>query len=175
MLVERARAGDAAAFEQLIERYDRQLRGLAFRVLEDRGAMDDVLQEAYVKAFVGLREFSGRAAFGTWLYRIVYNAALDELRRRSRRPAPLSDERPEQAETGVALEDGAVQRLDLAAALAALDPDLRALVLMVDADGMDYAQAAHVLGIPPGTVASRLNRARRALRAVVLDAEREIR
>ncbi|MBA2569079.1 MAG: RNA polymerase sigma factor [Actinobacteria bacterium] len=79
------RSGRTRAFEELIETYDRQLRGLAFRLLEDRDGMDDLLQDAYVKAFAALRSFSGRSAFGTWLYRIVYNAGLDELRRRERR------------------------------------------------------------------------------------------
>jgi len=172
-LVARARAGEAGAFEELIERYDRQLRGLAFRLLEDRAAMDDVLQEAYVKAFVGLSDFSGRSAFGTWLYRIVYNTALDELKRRKRRPLVRLDDLPEPAGGGSGLDESSVERLDLAAALATLDPDLRALVIMVNVDGLDYAEAAEVLGVPPGTVGSRLNRARRTLRAALSDVESE--
>lgn len=164
LLVAQARAGSTGAFEELLARHDRELRALAFRLLDDRAAMDDVLQDAYVKAFVALRDFTGRSAFGTWLYRIVYNTALDELRRRSRRRAVRWDDVPEIADRAQDPADAASIHVDLASALEALPPDLRAIVLMVDAAGMDYGEAAEVLGVPPGTVASRLNRARRMLR-----------
>ena len=81
----RAQAGDARAFDALIEMHDRTLRGLAFRLLEDRFAMQDVMQVAYVSAYRAIGSFSGGSAIGTWLYRIVYNACMDELRRRPRR------------------------------------------------------------------------------------------
>ncbi|HXG75851.1 MAG TPA: sigma-70 family RNA polymerase sigma factor [Gaiellaceae bacterium] len=162
-LVERARAGDRDAYTALIRRYDRGLRALAFRLLGDRDRMDDALQEAYVRAFRSLPRFRGAAGIGTWLYRIAYNACLDELER-GRRSAALElaldgrgDGRGDPAET-------AVRPGDLEAALAALAPGERAAVLLVDAHGFHYASAAEVLGVPAGTVASRLNRARTALR-----------
>src|SRR5919201_3955175 len=81
----------SAAFPELIERHDRALRALAFRLLGDRDRMDDVLQEAYVRAYRALPRFRGRSLPGTWLYRIVYNACIYELRReRPDRRLPLA-------------------------------------------------------------------------------------
>jgi RNA polymerase sigma-70 factor (ECF subfamily) len=160
LLLARARRGDAAAFGLLLRAADESHRRLAFRLLGDRQSMDDVLQEAYVRAFRALPQFRGGSAFGTWLYRIVYNACLDELRR-SRREVALG-ELPGEDSPGD-IED----RLDLEAALAALPPELRAVVLLVDAEGLSYDEAAEVLGVAPGTIGSRLNRARAALRAAL--------
>jgi RNA polymerase sigma-70 factor (ECF subfamily) len=84
-LLERAQGGDGTAFAALVRAFDPKLRGLAFGLLGDRELMDDVLQEAYLRAFRALPGFEGRSGLGTWLYRITYNACLDELRRRRRR------------------------------------------------------------------------------------------
>lgn len=169
--LERARAGDPAAFADLLKTHDPGLRALAFRLLGDRSRMDDVLQEAYLKAYRSLPRFEGGSAVGTWLYRIVYNACIDDLRARARRPVvPLSD-----AAAGTASVEGHEGRLSdrsaLAAALDRLPEDQRTVVLLVDAEGFDYAAAAEVLGVAPGTVASRLSRAHAALR-LELGAER---
>ena len=86
-LAARARTGDGAAFGELVALYDDQLRGLAYHLLEDRDLMDDVLQEAYLNAFAALPRFRGSSSIATWLYRVTYNACIDELRR-SRRPPP---------------------------------------------------------------------------------------
>ena len=163
-VVARARAGDARAFADLVRHYDRRLRALAFRLLGDAARMDDALQEAYVKAFRALPRFKGESTLGTWLYRITYNACLDELRR-TERVVRLSAREASDAPTGRHdPADAGAQRHDLAAALAALAPEQRAVVLLVDAEGLDYAEAASVLGIAVGTVASRLSRARSQLR-----------
>lgn len=135
---------------------------LAFRLLGNREGMDDVLQEAYAKAFRALPRFRGEAATGTWLYRIVYNACLDQLRR-ERRATELSLETAAPASTPDPGESAA-RREALAAALAALAPDQRAAVLLVDVEGFDYPAAARVLGVRVGTLASRLSRARALLR-----------
>jgi RNA polymerase sigma-70 factor, ECF subfamily len=162
-----ARRGDERAFAELIERYDEGLRALAYRLLGDRDRMDDVLQEAYVRAYRGLGRFRGESTVATWLYRIVYNACVDELGRSHEAvPAPIAevdawvDPAPEVGEA-------VARRQGLATALAALPPDDRAAVLLVDARGFSYDDAADVLGVPSGTVASRLNRARAALRRVL--------
>jgi RNA polymerase sigma-70 factor (ECF subfamily) len=160
-LIERARQGDAGAFTALVRRHDDALRALAYRMLGDRASMDDALQEAYVRAFRSLGSFEGRSGFGTWLYRIAYRACIDELRRRGRQEwTPFED--VDAASPDPALD--VAGRLDLAGALAALAPELRAIVLMVDAQGFSYDEVAGIVGIPAGTVASRLNRARAALR-----------
>jgi RNA polymerase sigma-70 factor (ECF subfamily) len=82
-LVDAAIGGDGAAFREIVLRFDSGLRALAFRLLRDRDRMDDVLQEAYLKAFRALPRFHRDARLGTWLYRITYNACLDELLLRS--------------------------------------------------------------------------------------------
>lgn len=153
---------DADAFISVVREYDLQHRRLAFRLLGDRDRTDDVLQDAYSKAFRALPGFRGGAAIGTWLYRIVYNACLDELRRSgARKEVPL-----EEWNQGTGAPD-VDQRLDLETALTALPVELRAVVLLVDADELSYEEAAEVLGIPAGTVASRLSRAREALKGAL--------
>jgi len=172
LVVARARRGDHRAFTQIVDHYDHRLRGLAYRLLGDRDRMDDVLQEAYVKAFRSLPRFKGESALGTWLYRIVYNACIDDLR--SRKATVPLDDRPHGAYTDTAdtrpdPADVAIGRRDLAAALDTLPPDQKAAVLLVDAYGLDYAEAADALGVAAGTIGSRLSRAHTALRAVLGD------
>jgi RNA polymerase sigma-70 factor (ECF subfamily) len=166
LVLARARRGDHRAFAQIVDHYDHRLRGLAYRLLGDRDRMDDVLQEAYVKAFRSLPRFKGESALGTWLYRIVYNACIDDLR--SRKATVSLDDRPEggidTADPRPDPADVATGRRDLAAALATLPPDQKAAVLLVDAYGLDYAEAADALGVAAGTIGSRLSRARTSLR-----------
>ena len=163
-VLDRARAGDRDAFAALIEHYDPGLRALAYRLLEDADRMDDALQEAYVRAYHGLPRFRGASTFGTWLYRIAYNVCLEELERSRRvRLVPLEDTH-EAIDSDAGPAEVVARRTGLAKALASLSPIDRAAVLLVDAQGFDYRTAGAVLGVPEGTVASRLNRARRALR-----------
>ena len=163
----RARRGDEHAFAALVRHYDGGLRALAFRLLGDRARMDDALQEAYVKAYRALPRFRGDSSLRTWLYRIAYNACLDELKR-TRVVVELDSVR-DRADQGADPADSLSLRLTLAHALAELPPEDRAAVLLVDAEGFDYRSAAEVLGIPEGTVGSRLNRARGALRQALHD------
>ncbi len=165
LVVARARRGDDRAFAEIVDHYDHRLRGLAYRLLGDRDRMDDVLQEAYVKAFRSLPRFRGEAALGTWLYRVVYNACIDDLR--ARRETVALDEQVGVPDTRPDPADVAIGRRDLAAALDTLPPDHRAAVLLVDAYGLDYREAAEVLGVAAGTVGSRLSRARATLRAAL--------
>ena len=158
----RVRRLDAEAFIELVERHDLSHRRLAFRLLGDSGRMDDVLQDAYVRAFRALPSFRGDSSLETWLYRIVYNACIDDLRRR--REHETLEEWDERL---VAVPTEPEERLDLAAALASLPPELRAVVLLIDVEGLSYAEAADVLGAPAGTIASRLNRARSHLQALL--------
>jgi RNA polymerase sigma-70 factor (ECF subfamily) len=161
-VLDRARHGDPEAFAIVVRHYDPALRALAYRLVGDRDRMDDALQEAYVKAFRALQGFRGRSRLGTWLHRIVFNACLDELRREPPPSVvPLDDT------AGAVTADHAdlvAGREELEQALAELTPHDRAVVVLVDSQGFDYHAAAEVLGIPPGTVASRLNRARAVLR-----------
>jgi RNA polymerase sigma-70 factor (ECF subfamily) len=163
-VLDRARRGDQEAFATLIRHYDPGLRALAYRLLGDRDRMDDALQDAYVKAFVALPRFRGGAKVGTWLYRVVYNVCLDELRR-ARRTAQVSlEEAGELRGSTRDPGDEIAGRGDLVRALAGLTPEDRAAVLLVDAQGFSYDEAGRVLDVPAGTIASRLNRGRAALR-----------
>jgi RNA polymerase sigma-70 factor (ECF subfamily) len=162
-----SRRPDSRAFTELVREHDQGLRALAYRLLEDRDLMDDALQEAYVKAYRALPAFRGESSLGTWLYRIAYNACLDELRR-SRTVVPLErvEDRPDPAP---ALPERTATGDLLTRALSTLSHEDRAAVLLVDAQGFDYESAGEVLGVPAGTVASRLNRARAQLRRVLSD------
>jgi RNA polymerase sigma-70 factor (ECF subfamily) len=137
---------------------------LAYRLTGDRDLMDDVLQEVYLRAFRALPNLRGPQALRPWLYRTVYNACMDQLRRRRRsREVSLSDVQ-EQPDPAPELGELVAGRLDLAAALVALSPEMRAAVLLVDAEGLSYEETGAIIGVPPGTVASRLSRARAILR-----------
>lgn len=164
-LLRAARAGDADAFLALVQPHDRALRGLAYRLLGDRDLMDDALQSAYLRAFRSVRSFRGGSSLATWLYRIAYNACLDELRRRVSRPeVPLADA----AGTGPSdPADLVAGRVELGAALASLSAEVRAAVLLVDGEGFSYRDAAGVLGVAEGTVASRLHTGRASLRRLL--------
>jgi RNA polymerase sigma-70 factor, ECF subfamily len=177
-LLAAARRGDHRAFAALLDRYDRPLRALAYRVLGDRNDMDDAMQEAAVKAFVSLGSFDGRSSFGTWLYRITYTACLNLLRARRSVPDPLDvaghDEAGEHGDGGhiaTVSRDlaGAVgRRIDLEDALRMLSTEQRAAVCVVMELGFSLDQAAEILGVPPGTVSSRLWHARAILRRSLL-------
>src|SRR5260221_7196500 len=124
--------------------------------------MDDALQEAYLRAYRGLPSFHGDSAFGTWLYRIVYRTCLDELRRR--RPVGALDEAADVADSRPGPEMQVAVRRDIDAAMAQLSNEMRAAVWLIDGEGLSYDEAASVLGVPAGTIASRVSRARVQLR-----------
>ena len=166
-IVERAQRGDNGAFTELVGRHDPRLRALAGRLLRNPDRVDDALQEVYIKAFRTIGRFRGEANVGTWLYRITYNTCVDELRRRQ--PVLVDDDfDPPSIEPGPAERCAAAS--EVADLLGRLSPDLRATVVLVDGYGLDYADASHLLDVPPGTVASRLHRARRHLRGATANA-----
>ena len=165
-LVELARSGDRPAFGELLRRHDDRMRGLAFRLMADRHGMDDALQEAYLKAYRGLGRFRAGSDFGGWLYRITYNACIDELRRRKRSPLAQADQtEPPSERPGPERVVSAAETVR--SALAGLPDDQRVTVVLVDGEGFDHREAARILGVAPGTVASRLHRARAALRRIL--------
>ncbi|HEV8682143.1 MAG TPA: sigma-70 family RNA polymerase sigma factor [Actinomycetota bacterium] len=157
-------AHDPDAFWSLVQPHDRALRALAYRLVGDRELMDDVLQEAYLRAFRALPSLRGAEAVGSWLYRIVYNASMDQLRKRQRAPQVPLEDVPDRPDPAPDPGEVAAGRGDLAAALESLPPLMRAAVLLVDAEGLTYEEAGAIIGVPKGTVASRLSRAREVLR-----------
>ena len=169
-LVSAAQAGDRQAFTVLLRRHDAAMRRLAYRMLGDAHSMDDALQEAYVKAFRALATYRDDAQFASWLYRITYNACIDELRRIRRRPIPAAVH-PDQRSTGPSPDHVIAVADEVRSALARLPADQRATVLLVDGEGLDHRDAAEVLGVAPGTVASRLSRARASLRHFIKETD----
>jgi RNA polymerase sigma-70 factor (ECF subfamily) len=167
-----ARRGDRAAFVELLRFYERRIRHIAWQVLGDQQALEDVLQEAALRAFRGLSSFRGDSGAGTWLCRIAYTTSIDHVRRRPREVA-AGDEELSQAESPDP-GDSIVARMTLDEAFDALSGEQRIALLLVDREGLDYNTAAEVIGIAPGTLASRLFRARQLLRAALENDQPEV-
>ncbi len=159
--------GDHQAFAAIVEHYDDRLRALAFHVLRDPQVLDDALQEAYVKAYRGLPAFRGSASLGTWLHRLTYTTCLNIMRERSRRPSSAGVEAPDAPDGSADPADLVAGADTFAALLGRLPVEQRAVIVLVDAHGHTYAEAAEILGIQPGTVASRLVSAREKLRGAL--------
>ena len=164
-----ANSGDRGALEVLLARHFDRVHAICRRVTGHREDALDATQEALIAVTRGLHRYDGRALFTTWLYRVATNAALDELRRRKRRPEPaeLDEDRPlggTGASAGSApVESVVAARLDVDAALATLSPEFRAAVVLRDLCDLDYAEIAEALDVPIGTVRSRIARGRAAI------------
>lgn len=176
-LVERARAGDMEAFASLVAHYERKVFNMAYRLTNHYEDASDIAQEAFVRVYTRLGEFRGDSSFSTWLYRIVQNACMDEIRRRKRQTI-MSLDQPVEADDGEMFrqlkdEEGdgpeeALERRELQAevqrAISRLDDHFRTVLVMRDIQGLSYNEIADILGENLGTVKSRLNRARNALK-----------
>ncbi|HEU4641828.1 MAG TPA: sigma-70 family RNA polymerase sigma factor [Gemmatimonadaceae bacterium] len=167
-LVERVRAGDAAAFEALVRRHLRRAYAVAYRVLLHREDAEDLVQEAFMAALEHIETFDVGRPFAPWLCRIVLNRALNARRSRAlRRTEPVSevvgDTRP--------APDVDVERAEVrerfAAALDRLPERQRLVVRLIDGDGLDAAAVAAMLDVAPGTIRWYLHQARTALRAAL--------
>ncbi len=175
--VRRVQAGDTEAFEPLVEKYKRKVFRLAYQVLRDQEESLDVAQEAFVKAFRALPAFKGDSAFYTWLFRITMNVALDRKRQRAARAKSLGaeDVPPEEWERTAMSTDpdpedvasGAERRERIRKGLDSLSEHHRTIIILSDIEGLQYREIAEVLGIPMGTVMSRLHHARKRLREVL--------
>jgi RNA polymerase sigma-70 factor (ECF subfamily) len=156
-----AARGESAALDALLARHLDRVFAVCRRVLSNPEDALDAAQEALIAVSRRIDRYDGTARFTTWLYRVATNAAIDEARRRGRRPTPV-EVLPERA--GVSgIDDDVVERLDVDAALATLRPEFRAAVALRDLAGLDYAEIAAVLDLPAGTVRSRIARGRAAL------------
>jgi len=163
-LIEAAQAGDRQALDALLRlHYDRVYAICRRMTGNDHDALD-ATQDALIALTRGLSRYDGRAAFSTWAYRVTTNACLDELRRRRRRPVPAAELMIDASNrSGPSLDQTVTDRITIDDALATLPPDFRAPVVLRDVLGLDYAEIGDVLGIPPGTVRSRIARGRKAL------------
>jgi RNA polymerase sigma-70 factor (ECF subfamily) len=162
-LVRRAQRGDRFAFEALVERHEQRLYTLAARVLGSREDAADAVQEAFLRAWLGLPRFRGGARFSTWLYRICLNAAHDQRLKRRVEPA---GEPPDPADPRDAFAERELSG-ELQRALAALDESFRIAVVLSDVLGCSYGEIAELTGVPEGTVKSRIFRGRRELAALL--------
>lgn len=175
-LVQCARSGDLDAFNQLVLAYQDMAYNLSVRMLTDSDAAQDVTQTAFLSAFRSLDSFRG-GSFRAWVMRMVTNACYDELRRRKRHPTtplePVDDDDEEIESPSWMADDAATpeeqterHELDrtVQRCLQGLDEEFRAVVIMVDLQGLDYQEASAALGKPLGTIKSRLARARFKLR-----------
>lgn len=165
-LVAAAQGGDTAALDTLLRRHYDRVHALCRRLAGNESDALDATQEALMAVVRGLPRFDGRAAFSTWLYRVATNACLDELRRRKRRPEPWSvDDEPERAPSAgpPAFDQAVADRMAIDEALAGLAEDFRIAVVLRDVVGLDYAEIAATLAVPPGTVRSRIARGRAEL------------
>ncbi|MDR3703521.1 MAG: sigma-70 family RNA polymerase sigma factor [Candidatus Sulfopaludibacter sp.] len=164
-LVEACKRGERDAFRTLFETYKNKVYSVALRFAGEEAAAMDIAQDTFVKLFSCIRDFRGEAGFETWVYRMVVNSCLDQ-KRRTRRLVPLADEL---MATLRASGDVLAQMLRaeigdrVRAAVEKLTPDLRIVIVLRYTEGLAYDQIAEVLGCSQGTVASRLNRAHKAL------------
>ena len=167
-LAARASRGDRGALERLLDRHADRVHAVCRRVLAHPEDALDATQEAMIAIARGISRFDGRSAFTTWLYRVATNAALDELRRRRRRPDPVESAGGDVADNSDPAIDTAVSdRVDIDAALATLPTEFRVAVVLRDLCDLDYAEIAEVLAVPPGTVRSRIARGRALLAGVL--------
>ena len=174
LLVARVQKGDKRAFDLLVMKYQYKVHAIVSRYIKDFDEVNDVVQEAFIKAYRALAKFRGESAFYTWLYRIAVNTAKNYLVAKNRRP-PASDVDAEEAdyyEGSERLRDiGSPERLlyrdELEAAvdmaIKNLPEDLRTAVTLREFEGLSYEEIAEVMGCPVGTVRSRIFRAREAI------------
>ncbi len=158
-----------AAFQTLVDRYHRRIFAICFRVLGSRADAEDATQETFVKLARGAAGFRGDAQLSTWLYRVARNVCTDHVRHDARRPAtPVADPGDlDAAPMEVDTTAGTDEHLAVTAALDILDAISRQALLLVAIEGLSYAEAAVVLGLPVGTVKSRVSRARVRLGTVL--------
>ncbi len=185
-LVGRARQGDRLAFDRLVELHAPAVYSLAFRITRCREDAEDCVQEAFLRAYAGLRNFRGEAAFSTWLYRVALNVAREAAKKRRRLPLPSTELAAEGVEEAPDLDSlgrreapavptpeesvatGEKRRV-LLQAIRGLPVHHREVIVLCDLQGLSYEEMAAVLRVRVGTVKSRLNRARLALKDALTD------
>ncbi|MBB6214934.1 RNA polymerase sigma-70 factor (ECF subfamily) [Anaerosolibacter carboniphilus] len=182
-LIEKSKQGDVESFEMLIKSYQTLAYNIAFRMLGNVEDASDATQEALVKVFKSIHSFQGQSSFSTWLYRIVTNTCLDELRKRKRQKV-YSYHNP------VEMEDGEIDRdvvdpnssteeifekkeeiKSIQDAIQALPEQHKTVIILRDIKGLSYEQISEILDCPQGTIKSRISRARLALKDIITNRE----
>lgn len=179
ILLANAKAGDVAAFEELVEGYQKKIFNLAYRIIGNYDDAGDMAQEALIRIYRSIANFKEQSSFSTWIYRITTNVCLDEIRKRKNKKVISLDEE-------IRMEDGEMKRQfmsddiqpDAAAeqkelrtmvnnAINSLPEDQRLVITLRDIQGLSYDEISTVLDCPAGTVKSRISRARQALKNVL--------
>lgn len=181
VLVARATEGDMSAFRGLVERYQHRVHSVALGVMGNFEDAEDVTQEAFLKAYRNLSSFRGQSSFYTWVYRIAFNLAIDERRRRYRHVetnvselSALDIASQESKRDGTSMLSESPQpdvelerselRLQIGAAMEELSPEHRAVIILREVEGLSYSEISDAVGCSKGTVMSRLHHARRKLK-----------
>ncbi|MEN6316931.1 MAG: sigma-70 family RNA polymerase sigma factor [Clostridiaceae bacterium] len=180
LLLERSKAGDVSAFEMLIEAYQKKIFNLAYRIVGNYDDAGDLAQEALIRIFRSIAGFKEQSSFSTWVYRITTNVCLDDIRKKKNKKVISLDEE-------IHVEDGEMKRQIMSDdplpdevaekeemrrlvndAINMLPEEQRLVISLRDIQGLTYDEIADVLDCPSGTVKSRINRARQALKNVLL-------
>lgn len=176
LLVKKSQSGDIEAFEQLVSAYDKRAYNIAYRVMGNEEDAKDMAQEAMLRVYRSIKDFKGQSSFSTWLYRIVTNVCLDELRRRKNdkhvsfdstiqtEDGELHMELSSDKETPETAYERVEQRELIKKAIRELNDEYRSVIVLRDIQGFSYEEISNMLECSLGTVKSRINRARAMLR-----------
>lgn len=170
-LVQRYLSGDGAAFGELVEKHQRRVYNLTYRMLGRPEDALDATQDTFVTAMRKLGAFRGASAFTTWLHRVAVNTCYDQLRKRSREV--LVEEQEEVASGAPDVAEATAASVDVQRALLQVPDEFRAVVILHDLQGIPYDAIAEAIGAPIGTVKSRLHRGRVALTRALRGEQRE--
>ena len=173
--VARLREGDGQALREVVDAFSERITAVVTGMLHDRGAVEDVVHETFVKAFFRIRSFKGDSGLYTWLYRVAINGAKDHAKRKRRRPVTALEDLGPAGSAIAAHSTPSIEplerretRLAVREAIQALPAKFRAVIVLRELEGLRYEEIASILDISQGTVESRLFRARRRLRARLL-------
>jgi RNA polymerase sigma-70 factor (ECF subfamily) len=163
-LVGRVVSGDHEAFEAIMHQHEDRVFSVCLRIMGDRERALDSTQETFLTVFRKATQFKGDSALGTWIYRIAVNTCYDQLRRaKRRRTDPIPDHLDPVDPTAESAIDSAALRPEIRTALDALPTEFRAAIVLSDIEGMSMPEVSEVLGVPVGTVKSRVFRGRRLM------------
>ena len=178
ILIQKAQKGDTNAFGTLVASYEKFIFNVACKMFSNSEDASDIAQEALIKAYKNIDKFDFNSSFSTWLYRITVNACIDEMRRRKGRESFSIDAEDEESGLAVQIEDtslGAEERViqnetvsEVRAAIDKLSEEHKTVIILRDLQDMTYEQVAQTLDLSIGTVKSRLARARKSLKDIIL-------